>query len=565
MRIRSSHSDSPNTVELILKWSKECSSSHLKCVKIPRPLPTRIIDIGSLPGDIPRLCSGESKPEPYCALSHCWGSSQPLRTTKATLHERESGIEPHLLPKTFQDAMVVTRRLSIRYLWIDSLCIIQDDELDWERESSRMASVYGSAYLVISATHAAQGSGGCFSERSLSAAAVLCYTHKTPNNEEIPIYVQAASEIHSSYETSGIFDSKPTPKLPVLSRSWCFQERLLATRVLHFAGEDLVWECRSKTTCECMGLDLWNRTKSIQRKFLDERHSYELWHRLLKLYMSRHITYPSDRLPAISGIAQQMQRAGLGDYIAGLWKENLFADLLWYSFPAQRAERCRGPSWSWACLSDPTELSYLVQTDHGLEDIYYPESALDHVNLRQRNSLDLDSVGNLFTTTLIKLPGLRSMGNIFAATLRQLEDSPAGEEPTGVVTSASLTISAPLITLSIGPPDPKDRLRRWKVCKYGEELEFRHDCDKDFVNYEKGNGNVVCIWIGTIWSNRDALPSPQLMVLRKSIGIGGRAATLGAYERVGATSRQIFTLEERQLSIVMAWFKEAKVTEVTIV
>ncbi|KAH8648307.1 heterokaryon incompatibility protein-domain-containing protein, partial [Tricladium varicosporioides] len=311
--------------DLILKWSKACSSSHSKCRQSSAPLPTRIIDVGCLPEDIPRLCSGENRSDPYCALSHCWGSSQPLRTTKATLHEGESGIAWHLLPQTFQDAMIVTRRLSIRYLWIDSLCIIQDDELDWQRESTRMAFIYGNAYLVISATHAAQGSTGCFSER---LPQMLCYIHKTSNNDEIPIYVEPASEIHSSFESLSIH-SKLSPQLPLLSRSWCFQERLLATRVLHFAGDDLIWECRSKTLCECTGLDPQKSMKSIQGSFVDERHSYALWHKLLKVYMSRQKTYPSDRLPAISGIAQQMQHAGLGDYVFGIWKENLFEDLLW--------------------------------------------------------------------------------------------------------------------------------------------------------------------------------------------------------------------------------------------
>jgi hypothetical protein len=129
-----------------------------------------------------------------------------------------------------------------------------------------MAEVYGSASLVISATHAAQGSAGCFSKRSPSGAPVLCYTHKTLNNDEVPIYVEPVSEIHMSYEPSSLYNSNPADCLPVLSRSWCFQERLLATRVLHIAGEDLIWECRSKTLCECMGLDLGGGMKSMKER-----------------------------------------------------------------------------------------------------------------------------------------------------------------------------------------------------------------------------------------------------------------------------------------------------------
>lgn len=89
-----------------------------------------------------------------------------------------------MLPQTFQDAIAVTHNLTIRYLWVDSLCIIQDDPQDWQRESSRMASIYGNAYLVFSATHAAQESQGCFSSRSSE----LCYNYKDAKGDEVPIY-----------------------------------------------------------------------------------------------------------------------------------------------------------------------------------------------------------------------------------------------------------------------------------------------------------------------------------------------------------------------------------------
>ena len=238
-----------------------------------------------------------------------------------------------------------------------------------------MASVYGNACLVISATHAAEGSAGCFSKRSPSTAPVLCYTHKTLNNYEIPIFIEPCSEIHRSYEPSGFDNSIQTNRLPVLSRSWCFQERLLANRMVHFAGEDLIWECRSKTLCECMGLDLQNQIKSMKSRFAGESYSYDLWHKLLQMYLSCDITRASDRLPAISGIVKQMQGAGLGEYVAGIWKENLFADLLWTSYPRPRVEKWQAPTWSWACFHNWNGFSYTIQNADS------HESFLDHINL----------------------------------------------------------------------------------------------------------------------------------------------------------------------------------------
>lgn len=178
-----------------------------------------------------------------------------------------------------------------------------------------------------------------------------------------------------------------------------------------------------------MGLDLGGGVKSMKERCVDEPKSYDLWHQLLKLYLSRNITYPSDRLPAISGVVKEMQRNGLGKYVAGIWEENLFADLLWIPYLGQRVDKWQAPSWSWACLYGRVELSHAVQNDNSHD--------LDHVNLRQRNS-----------------PGLDSGGNLFAATLRKLESTPAGEDRTGntgKATSASLIISAPLIVASISP------------------------------------------------------------------------------------------------------------------
>ena len=99
------------------------------------------------------------------------------------------------------------------------------------------------------------------------------------------------------------------------------------------------------------------------------------------------------------------------------------------------------------------------------------------------------------------------------------------------------------------------------------ELEFLHDCDEDCARLDNGKSEVVCIWIGTIWDDLDdETPWPQLMVLRKSIGMGGRNASPGAYERIGITSFETGCFEEKPLAErVVAWFKEAEVTEVTIV
>jgi Heterokaryon incompatibility protein (HET) len=100
----------------------------------------------------------------YVTLSHCWGQQKFLTTTKETLPLRTKGIEWDSMPRTFQDAATITRRLGFQYLWIDALCIIQDSEIDWETESAKMGSIYQDSVLTIAASDARDGRGGCFSE-----------------------------------------------------------------------------------------------------------------------------------------------------------------------------------------------------------------------------------------------------------------------------------------------------------------------------------------------------------------------------------------------------------------
>ncbi|PQE31530.1 het domain-containing protein [Rutstroemia sp. NJR-2017a WRK4] len=136
-----------------------CTSEACK-IEVPQ-LPTRVIDIGRSDFNGPaKLITTHGIKAYYTALSHFWGSLQPLTTTLDTLQEREQGLRVQSLPKTFSDAIEVTRRLEIQYIWIHSLCIVQNDPLDWQAEAAQMTTVYQNAYLTLSATAASDGSGG---------------------------------------------------------------------------------------------------------------------------------------------------------------------------------------------------------------------------------------------------------------------------------------------------------------------------------------------------------------------------------------------------------------------
>lgn len=164
--VLASESASESCFQQIRVWIKKCTENHADC---PHPaltaLPSRLLDVGSAESQMVRLVETRDREGTYITLSHCWGGHQPLTTTKSTKRDRLDGIEWASLPKTFQDAVTITRRLQVQYIWIDSLCIIQDDGDDWEVEAANMGAIYEASLLTISASTASNPDHGIFSHR----------------------------------------------------------------------------------------------------------------------------------------------------------------------------------------------------------------------------------------------------------------------------------------------------------------------------------------------------------------------------------------------------------------
>lgn len=192
------------------------------------------------------------------------------------------------LSRTFQHAILITQQLGVRYLWIDSLCIIQDNDEDWREQSGRMRQIYEGTYLTIAATSAASGEDGCFSSH-------------------IPY-----KELHEGLLVRKIYNHSPWAWMqslrsnktildnPLLSRGWCLQERLLSPRVLHYAAEDLVWECKELTHYECGGIC------SDHRNFKKDFHTSFLWKDVIEEYAGSKLTRYTDVLEALSGVASHV-------------------------------------------------------------------------------------------------------------------------------------------------------------------------------------------------------------------------------------------------------------------
>ena len=228
-----------------------CNESHLEphcypCQNGEPHLPSRVLDLST---DVVKVVDARERCGHYATLSHHWGGGKrPVCLTKASLTRfQDVGIPFSELPKTYQDAITITRGLeeNIRHLWIDSLCIIQDNADDWRAQSSQMQDVYGRGYLNICATHATSSNQGCFAH-VLSTATPRA--NKLSNSRVV--VREARNQSHLDYGVNyRFFEPRGKPPAPLLKRAWVLQERLPAPRVVYYDGAELLWECKAMHDC----------------------------------------------------------------------------------------------------------------------------------------------------------------------------------------------------------------------------------------------------------------------------------------------------------------------------
>lgn len=331
--------------------------------------PGRALDLGFKHTGTIRLTEYTADLGPYITLSHCWGKVQAMvTTTKSNYQERIHKISETELPKTFLDAVHIARGLGIRYLWIDSLCIVQDDRGDWEIESTKMADIYSGAYLTIAATRSSNCHGGCLSDRVTSNERPVETITVDCNKEGMPFQISVREALEVAH-LDACFSSPTSETAPLFRRAWCFQERLLSPRLLHFHPDEMVWVCRGCTACECGNLQnlpsdsnqvLREEVRLLNRHFGDIEHNkldhgeiWKIWKTIAELYPQLSITMESDRLPAMSGIATQLASVIPGSYLAGIWEENMPLGLGWLADQgaSRRRQYITGvPSWSWMSM-----------------------------------------------------------------------------------------------------------------------------------------------------------------------------------------------------------------------
>jgi hypothetical protein len=371
---------SARLLNLMKECFTTCVETHAEC-RVPTNYdnPTRLLALDSTPIRLV-LASELQGSVPYATLSHCWGTTQLLRLSRSNIDQLRLAIPNSSLCKTFREAIVVARHFGIDYLWIDSLCIVQDDKDDWRVESLKMAEVYGFSTLNVAASGAEDGSVGCFFDRKplyprdlkrqldqLDDAVLSAMEQKSL--DEI-LYQRARGNTDDFISLSCYFVDWVLGNLsnsPLSRRAWAFQERVLSPRSLIFTAKQLFWECGHHLRCELDGLqaglshntiDLRARTSEVQM-FKWIYWSKELllsipnWIGTAEFYSQAKVTYPTDRLIALAGIAKRVQEYTHDEYLAGMWLKDLDIQLLWQtSYPADilESDEYVAPSWSWVCL-----------------------------------------------------------------------------------------------------------------------------------------------------------------------------------------------------------------------
>jgi len=373
---------SPGWITTVKAWIDACCQQEIhETCGTPDPgwLPTRLIDVDphySTPSQshvrlVETKDNDKIKPNPgFAALSYCWGKgrahelNKSASTTDTSRSRNLNRMELSTLPRTIRDAVRVCRALSIPYLWVDSICIIQENTTDFEQEAPTMAKVYGNSVFTISAVYSPDCTSGFLHH------IVRLDWKRLESEVGHNIILYRGDDIDWEFMLSRY--------APLAKRGWTLQERALSSRVLHF-GTRTCWECRNLQVPELWSVQ--STGDSIERQ--EEMESYarhmmprlvphtipdsvgrpwlnQYWSHIIMDFSRRDLSHPRDKLPALEGLARRLQSQMAGDiYLSGLWASYLVPEgLLWsrdpyepaYLVHAQTTEsnEPRAPSWSWA-------------------------------------------------------------------------------------------------------------------------------------------------------------------------------------------------------------------------
>ncbi|KAH7132348.1 heterokaryon incompatibility protein-domain-containing protein [Dendryphion nanum] len=401
-------SDSDNAMATARSWYKQCSSGHESCQKRAELhkdyLPTRVIDVRKfeVEGTV-QLVLGANHSGSYTALSHRWVLGKPdwVTTTKNAEARSDKDFKPSILPKCLQNAIQCTSQLGIPFIWIDSVCILQDSKEDWREESAKMIDVFGNASLTLFAEASENDDFEFLKPRVVNSnfQQRKGVSLSLDNGNGTAVKVQALQR-YSRYKPG--IPAKATELFAsdvihshLSNRGWIFQEQVISPRRLHFGHHQMYWVCEELFEAED-GTDLkqsapawlqWIFNKdhpSRVESYLDGRvqkarislANHLIWSSLVENYTRRSLTMSTDKLLAISALAKSFGQQLRSDsilnvevgYMVGCWESSFRLDLLWVArptcSPTQDAidkskvmfgDSSKIPTWSWLAADGAVE------------------------------------------------------------------------------------------------------------------------------------------------------------------------------------------------------------------
>ncbi|KAI1134393.1 HET-domain-containing protein [Hypoxylon sp. FL0543] len=367
-----------NDIKAILE---HCRTSHPQCQPSgPTQLPSRVLRISRKSELVPRvelLVTKGGQMGEYAALSYCWGGPQPLQLTTQNLSTLQEGIDTVLLPQAIKDAICVAHSLGLSYLWIDALCIIQDDPEDKKREISQMCAIYQNSFVTIAAATSSSvresflDNRSTFNRRHATCTVPVALTSKGSGDSERLSLVTVAP-VHA-YKTA-IF--------PLNKRGWTFQEALLPRRLLVFGDLEPFVRCRTKNVMKkswsCIDyqtsalhprriIDSVANNQALQKGLIVDTKGSDLehiWREIVEQYTLRELGVIEDRPLAIGGVVDFLSSMFGDKCHFGVWESCPVVCLLWKTLPLEGRINLRGlPTWSWMSVTGAVDLDSLVYFD----------------------------------------------------------------------------------------------------------------------------------------------------------------------------------------------------------
>jgi hypothetical protein len=322
---------------MVRSWLHRCIEHHEPCrIGLDDLRPARLLDLGAFldDEDIQLVLADETGKQDYATLSYSWGNTTTVTVTSENYKDFRSRIGLKTLPLTIQEGIKFCRQLSIRYLWVDALCIIQENDEDFAQEISQMGSIYAGCLVTLAAADSTDCESGCFRGRDLRLKMEPC---TFSDGEEEVIF----SVVKSGYPCT---HDIPWWTTKLERRVWVYQERMMAPRTVHFIKNEIIWECRERTLCYNCAEIKWPRypsdyAKGVKKAFIrlhrDEvrfsmpaifRHT---WSKIIKGYSETILSNVDDRLSALAGIAQLVCQNSTHQASYGLWHHIILDELLW--------------------------------------------------------------------------------------------------------------------------------------------------------------------------------------------------------------------------------------------